>query len=463
MNRESETNPFLQGNFGPIHSEDDYADLRVIGEIPRELNGTYYRNGPNPAFEPKGRYHWFDGDGMIHAVTLRDGRATYRNRWVQSKGLKQEREAGRAVYPGLLDIGKEMTEAPQFKNTGNTNIVVHAGKLLALMEGSLPTELQACTLATLGEYDFNGKLQTAMTAHPKMDPETGEMLFFGYAPFPPYLTYHVADKSGRLVRSEEIDIAWPSMIHDFVTTRDYVIFILCPLVFSLETIATKGTVFSWEPERGTRIGVMPRTGGNADVKWYTTDASYVFHPMNAYAEANKLVVEVARFGKLTFMDPSEQQKPQGPEASPRLHRWTIDLTGGSLKSEPLDDRIAEFPRVHDGKVGLKHRYGYMAGAGSRLEGTPTFNAIYKYDQQTGRQETHEFGPGKGCGEAVFAPKSALAGEDEGYLMTFVYDAADNRSEFVLLDAQNVSGEPIARVQFPRRVPYGFHGNWVAAQ
>ncbi|MGH3055132.1 MAG: carotenoid oxygenase family protein, partial [Gaiellaceae bacterium] len=330
MNRESQSNPFLQGNFAPIRSEDDYADLRVIGEIPRALNGTYYRNGPNPAFEPKGRYHWFDGDGMIHAITLHDGKAAYRNRWVRSTGLQEEQQAGRALYPGLLDVGKEMTEAPQFKNTGNTNIVFHANKLLALMEGAVPTQLQACTLETLGEYDFDGKLQTAMTAHPKMDPETGEMLFFGYSPFPPYLTFHVADKAGRLVRSEEIEMAWPSMIHDFVTTRGYVVFILCPLVFSLENIATKGNLFSWEPERGTRIGVMARSGGNADVTWFTTDASYVFHPLNAYAEANKLVVEVARFGKLVFMDPDEQQRAHGPEVNPRLHRWTIDLASSSI-------------------------------------------------------------------------------------------------------------------------------------
>jgi carotenoid cleavage dioxygenase-like enzyme len=462
MSRESDTNPFLQGNFGPIGSEDDYTDLRVIGEIPRTLNGTYYRNGPNPACEPQGRYHWFDGDGMIHAVTLRDGTATYRNRWVRSQGLDEERAAGRALYPGLLDLGKDLTEAPRFKNTGNTNIVSHAGKLLALMEGALPTQLQAGTLETLGEYTFDGRLQTAMTAHPKMDPESGEMLFFGYSPFPPYLTYHVADKDGRLVRSEAIDIAWPSMIHDFVTTRDYVIFILCPLVFSLENIVTNGSPFSWEPERGTRIGVMPRRDANAEVRWFSTDASYVFHPMNAYAEADTLVVEVARFGKLTFMDPTEQQQPQGPEVNPRLHRWTIDLRGGTVRSEALDDRVAEFPRINEGKVGLRHRYGYMAGAGGALDVTPTFTAIYKYDQQTGRQETHDFGPGNGCGEAVFVAKNATAGEDEGYLMTFVYDAANKRSEFVLLDAQNVAGEPIARVRIPRRVPYGFHGNWVAA-
>jgi len=462
MSRESETNPFLQGNFGPIGSEDDYTDLRVIGEIPRDLNGTYYRNGPNPAFEPTGRYHWFDGDGMVHAVTLRNGKAAYRNRWVASKGLEEERQAGHALYPGLLDVGKNLTEAPRFKNTGNTNIVFHAGKLLALMEGALPTQLQPCTLATLGEYDFEGKLQTVMTAHPKMDRETGEMLFFGYGPFPPYLTYHVADKQGRLVRSQEIDIEWPSMIHDFVTTREYVVFILCPLVFSLENMFSRGTPFSWEPERGTRIGVMPRTGGSADVQWYSTDASYVFHPMNAYAEGDTLVVEVARFGKLTLMDPDAQQQPQGPETNPRLHRWTLDRAGGTVRSEPLDDRVAEFPRVNEAKVGLRHRYGYMAGAGESLGTGATFTAIYKYDRETGRQETHEFGPGNGCGEAIFVPKHAGVAEDEGYLMTFVYDAPNNRSEFVLLDAQHVTGEPLARVQIPRRVPYGFHGNWLAA-
>ena len=462
MGRESETNAFLQGNFGPVRREADFGDLRVTGALPRELNGTYYRNGPNPAFEPKGRYHWFDGDGMIHAVTLRDGKASYRNRYVVSEGLREEQRAGRALYPGLLDLGKEMTEAPRFKNTGNTNIVFHAGKLLALMEGALPTQLRACSLETLGEYDFGGRLRTAMTAHPKIDPQTGEMLFFGYAPIPPYLTYHLAARDGTLTRSEEIDIAWPSMIHDFVATRDHVIFLLCPLVFSLENIATRGNPFRWEPERGTRIGVMPRNGGNADVKWFSTDASYVFHPMNAYEEGDRLVIEVARFGRLVFMDPGAQRQPQGPEVNPRLHRWTLDLAKGTVESEPLDDRIADFPRVNEGRVGLKHRYGYMAGAGAYMGSTPLFTEIYKYDQQTGRQETHDFGAGNGCGEAVFAPRSPTAGEDEGYLMTFVYDAAKDRSDLVILDAQNVAGDPIARIEIPHRVPYGFHGNWVAA-
>ena len=242
MSAESSPNMFLQNNFAPWGTEGAARDLPVVGRIPRELNGTYYRNGPNPAFPPLGRYHWFDGDGMIHAVTLDDGRASYRNRYVLSRGLREEQEAGRALYRGLLEF--QATEIPGFKNTGNTNIVWHAGKLLALVEAALPTRMMAGPLDTVGEYDFDGRLAGPMTAHPKLDPETGEMLFFGYSPFPPYLTYHVAAADGALVRSEVIDVAWPSMMHDFAITKDHVIFILCPLVFSFERLAERGGAFS---------------------------------------------------------------------------------------------------------------------------------------------------------------------------------------------------------------------------
>ena len=277
--RESELNPFLRGNFGPWREEGLTENLQVIGEIPRDLNGTFFRNGPNPAFEPDGRYHWFDGDGMIHAIKLEDGRASYRNRWVESGGLIEERKAGRALYRGILSMAGG--EAPAIKVTANTNIVAHAGKLLALVESSFPTEMVPCTLATVGLYDFGGKLTGAMTAHPKLDPETGEMLFFGYSPFPPYLQYHVADAAGALTRSEVIDVAWPSMMHDFAITKNYVIFMLCPVVFSAEAMMNGGSIFSWEPERGAKLGVMPRSGGNADVRWFDIDPCYVFHPLNA--------------------------------------------------------------------------------------------------------------------------------------------------------------------------------------
>jgi len=461
--RESEVNEFLQGNFAPWRMEGVAEDLEVTGRIPQDLAGTYYRNGPNPAFEPPGRYHWFDGDGMIHAITLGDGRAQYRNRYVLSAGLKEERAAGRGLFSGLLDI--DPSEAPRFKNTGNTNIVWHAGRLLALMEAAFPTRMEPRTLETLGELDFDGRLAGAMTAHPKMDPETGEMLFFGYSPFPPHLQYHVADREGRLVRSEVIDVAWPSMMHDFAITKDHVIFILCPLVFSFENLAKRGGVFSWEPERGTRLGVMPRSGGNADVKWFETEASYVFHPMNAFADGDAIVLDVARYGRLDFMSPQAATNPSWrDENAARMHRWRIDLRAGGVKSTPLDDIVTEFPRVDERRLGRRHRFGYTVAREPELNdgAQPVWTAVKKYDLERGTAETRRFGAENGVGEPLFVPRGEGAAEDDGWVLVLAYDHARNTSDFHILDAQNVRGEPVAVVHLPHRVPYGFHGNWVAA-
>jgi len=463
MSAESSPNMFLQNNFAPWGTEGAARDLPVVGRIPRELNGTYYRNGPNPAFPPLGRYHWFDGDGMIHAVTLDDGRASYRNRYVLSRGLREEQEAGRALYRGLLEF--QATEIPGFKNTGNTNIVWHAGKLLALVEAALPTRMMAGPLDTVGEYDFDGRLAGPMTAHPKLDPETGEMLFFGYSPFPPYLTYHVAAADGALVRSEVIDVAWPSMMHDFAITKDHVIFILCPLVFSFERLAERGGAFSWEPERGTRLGIMPRRGGNADVRWFDTDPSYVFHPMNAYEDGDAIVLDVARYGRLDFMSAVAVEEPGYRDANAaRLHRWRIDLARGGVASTPLDDIVTEFPRVDERRLGRRHRFGYMAAREPELNdgAQPLWTAVRKYDLERGGVTERRFGAGNGVGEPLFVPRTASAGEDDGWVLVLVYDAARDTSDFWILDAQDVAGEPVARVTLPHRVPYGFHGNWVAA-
>jgi carotenoid cleavage dioxygenase len=304
-----------------------------------------------------------------------------------------------------------------------------------------------------------------MTAHPKLDPETGEMLFFGYSPLPPFLEYHVADRGGALVRSEVIDVAWPSMMHDFAVTADHVIFILCPLVFSLEKLASTGKLFSWEPERGTRIGVMPRSGGNAEVRWYETDASYVFHPMNAYAEGNAIVLDVARYNALHFMEPDAARSPAlGDDQAARLHRWRIDLrAGSSVISTPLDDTSGEFPRVDERLLGRKHRFGYIAASGpEESSGRPIWTAIKKYDLARGTSAERRFGAGNGVGEPLFVPRHDGAEEDDGYVLALVYDQARDASDFYVLDARDIAGDPIAEVRIPNRVPYGFHGNWVPA-
>ncbi len=462
MSRESDLNPFLKGNFAPWRMEGDAEDLEVVGELPRDLRGTFVRNGPNAAFEPNGRYHWFDGDGMIHAITIADGRASYRNRYVRSEGLAEERAAGRATFPGLVSLS--MSEGPRFKNTANTNVVFHAGKLYALVESSPPTLLRPGSLDTVGVYDFDGKLAGPMTAHPKLDPVTGEMVFFGYSAFPPHLQVHVADATGALVRSEVIDVAWPSMMHDFAITRDHVIFILCPVVIDFESAMNGGGLFSWQPERGAKLGVMPRAGGNADVRWFDLDACFVFHPMNAYDEGRTIVLDVARYEQLLFMAPSSARTPDWRDKNvARLHRWTIDLERGTVGSTPLDAGDGEFPRVDERRVGSKHRFGYMAVTGPEGNSTllPEFTAIRKYDLERASSVTRAFGPGNGAGEPLFVPRSPDADEDDGWVIALVYDKARNASDFYVLDAHDISADPVASVRLPHRVPYGFHGNWVA--
>ncbi len=253
--------PYLNGQYAPVRDERNDSDLSVIGELPDGLVGVYMRNGGNPFFTPAGRYHVFDGDGMVHGLYLDgEGSATYANRWIRSGGLDLERERGGAVYGGLSEFklpdDEAMTAGGIFKNTANTNIISHAERYLALMEGAYPTEITR-DLATLGEYDFDGRLKGSMTAHPRVDPETGTMAMFGYSPFPPYLRYHEVDRSGVLTHTVEVPIGRSVMIHDFVVTPNYAVFFDLPAIFDAEAMMSGGSAIAWKPDEGARIGIMP--------------------------------------------------------------------------------------------------------------------------------------------------------------------------------------------------------------
>jgi len=431
--------PFhLQGNFAPVFDEVTLTDLPVTGAIPKELNGRFFRNGSNPKSGTSG--HWFMGNGMLHGVRLEGGRAVwYRNRYVRTPLLDDPNAA--AMGPdGKTDMAASLA---------NTHVVAHAGKILALEEGHFPW-IVSRDLDTVSVHDFGGKLKTAMTAHPRLCPVTGEMLFFGYGALPPYLTYHRVAKDGTLVQSEEITVKGPTMMHDWNVTRNHVVFMDLPMVFDLSLLAKGGIPIRWSDDYGARLGVMPRNGTNKDVVWYEIEPSYVFHPMNAYEDGDDIVIDVSRFKKLAF-------SPQDGEGTPAvLHRWVIDRKAGKVREQPLDDRPADFPRVADECVGLKHRFGYMTGLASMDE---FGGQLFKYDLASGRSETWQLPKGNGAGEPVFA--RAGLGEDEGYVLTFVYDAARGASDLVIIDAQNFEKGPVARVHLPRRVPYGFHGSWIA--
>jgi carotenoid cleavage dioxygenase len=432
--------PFhLKGNFAPIFDEVTLTDLPISGAIPKELNGRFFRNGANP--KSGSSPHWFLGNGMLHGVRLEGGRAVwYRNRYVRTPLLDDPNAA--AIRPdGTTDMRASLA---------NTHVVAHAGKILALEEGHFPW-IVSKDLDTVGPHDFGGKLKTAMTAHPRLCPVTGELLFFGYGALPPYLTYHRVAADGTLVQSEEITVKGPTMMHDWNVTQNFVVFMDLPMVFDLSMLAKGGIPIRWSDDYGARLGVMPRNGSNKDVVWYEIEPSYVFHPMNAYEDGDDIVLDVARFKKLAF-------SPQDGEGTPSvLHRWVIDRKAGKVREQPLDDQPADFPRVADERVGLKNRFGYMAGfdVGSGEVG----GQILKYDLSSGRSEAWQCGKGNGAGEPVFA--RAGKAEDEGYLLTFIYDAARGASDLAILDAQRLEKGPVARVHLPRRVPYGFHGSWLA--
>jgi carotenoid cleavage oxygenase len=445
---ESPTHTFLDGNFAPVDTEVTAWDLRVRGAIPPELSGTYVRNGPNPVAPDPANYHWFIGEGMVHGVRLDGGKAKwYRNRWVQSPRV--------AAYKGLDRVPTD--EGGFYPGPGNTNIVPHAGSLWALTEGSLPYRLDHM-LDTVSQENFGGNLPYGINAHPKIDPATGNMHVMSYHMLEPVIGYHEIDTDGHLVRSELLDTAKPVMVHDMAMTASSIIAMDLPVVFDMD-MAAAGTAmpFRWDDEYVARIGVMPRAGTAADTVWIEVEPCYVFHPLNAYDDGDTVVLDVARH-RTMFRNSLDDDS----DGRPQLMRWRLNTATRSASSELIDDRAQEFPRIDERRTGHAHRYGYAAGVGIAQMGggSEVSTSVFKHDLHTGSSTEHHVGPGRSAGEFVFVAASPDSGEDEGWLMGFVYDAATDRSELVILDATNVAGDPVAVVEVPVRIPAGFHGNWV---
>jgi carotenoid cleavage dioxygenase len=458
----------LQGNMFPVECETDVAVCEVKGELPEGLSGSFVRNGPNPMFEPIGKYHMFDGDGMLHGVNFADGKASYRNRWIRSRALEAEVKLGRAVYPGLSDVmnfpdASLVGDAGPVKNPANTHIVKHAGKLLALWEQGLPTEI-AANLDTVGEWDFHGELKGAMTAHPRIDPRTGEMFFFAYNFFPPFLVYYVVDASGALVRRVELDLPKPVMMHDMLITDQHAIFMDSPIVFDMDGLASGEPMVQWRPDNGTRLGVMPRLGDADDIRWFEVPTSHVQHFWNAWADGNRIELAGARFERIDFgIEAESSENASGVSGTGGVPaRYWIDLDTGEAGSEFFDDMNGEFCRVNDDLTGVRTDCLYMSGVTREGAAAADFDSIVKYDQRTDTRTSWYAGDHGHVGENVFAPDPAGTAEDDGWLINSTYDSANDVSEVVVLDARDVAAGPIARVQIPQRMPFGFHANWFPA-
>jgi carotenoid cleavage dioxygenase len=476
-------NRYLEGAFAPLTQEHTLTDLQVEGTIPEHLDGRYLRNGPNPIGEIDPElYHWFVGDGMVHGIRLRDGKAEwYRNRWVRGPHAARILGAPKpSGHHGTSPIG------------ANTNVIGHAGRTLALIEAGVANYELTEELDTVGVCDFEGTLHGGYAAHPKRDPDTGELHAVTYSMHRGNsVRYSVIGADGRARRTVDVEVNGSPMMHDFSLTERYVVFYDLPVTFDTRQAAEMtvprglrlparlmlsaliGRVripdpitarqprgkssdrrfpYSWNPRYPARVGVMPRDGDNADVRWFDVEPCYVFHPMNAYEDGDTIVLDVVRHP--TMFDTDHLGPNEGP---PTLDRWTVDLADGKVRESRLDDRAQEFPRVDERLVGKRHRYGYAPAVG---EGTAGQGTLLKHDLIGGGSRARSFGDGKALGEFVFEPTSPDADEDDGVLMGYVYDRVTDRSELAILDAQTL--EDVARVKLPHRVPAGFHGNWVPA-
>lgn len=459
-------NPYLHGLFAPIQSEIEATDLRVEGEIPRDLNGAYYRNGPNSAHAPNNRYHWFDGDGMIHGIWFEDGTARYRNRWIRTHGFVKEQESGETIWPGVLGPFDFSLPGGPLKDTANTDLLHFQGRLLALWyESGRPYALNFETLETEGVEDLGGHLDGLISAHSKVDPATGDFIFFSYGDRPPYMQYGVYTESGRF-HNVDIELPGPRRPHDIGVTPNHSILFDFPVFMSEEYFKKTGKrVPLFQPEVPTRYGVIPRFGTNADVRWFEFEPCYMLHVVNCYEDGDWVVMNGCRTD-----DPSLKPDPRdgkiaamlsGLKLQANLYQWRMNLKTGESRESKLDDFNTEFPMINPSVLGQDNRYAYHQHIPYEIPAT--FSSLVKYDLQTGAYESWDYGDGVFGSEAPFCARPGATDEDDGYLVTFVTDTSDWSSSCQIFDAQTLSDGPIATVHIPQRIPAGFHATWVPSE
>jgi carotenoid cleavage dioxygenase len=462
------TIPELSGRFEPVSAEIVADDLPVEGEIPGELWGAYLRNGPNPRFTPLGSYTYpLEGDGMVHGLFLENGRARYANRWVRTRGMEAEERAGRPLYGGLLtptfvdpaSLGPDPDPGWPTRLDPFINVVRHAGRYLALEEGTPAYEITA-GLETVGLFDFAGAIP-GMCAHPKLDPVTGELVLFRYDIEEPYLTWSVVGADGTVTRPPTpvpgVDRCF--MVHDFAITEHYVLLVIGPAVLDLEAMMTGGEVLQWHPEFGTRIAIIDRQGSGEPI-WVETDAFWVWHFANAYEtgepEDRRIVLDFPWWSTLGFG--VKDAKP----AWGAFARASIDPRRRKLDLTEVEQRPTEFPRIDDRLLGHPHRYLTVVGNSGRRELVRgEHDQLVRYDMASGTSQT--FDCEAVVGEVVFAPRAGAPEELDGYYLAFASSLDVGRSAYFLVwDAAEFPAPPIAKVAIPQRVPNGLHGNWFAS-
>ncbi|GAB2289035.1 Dixin [Dionaea muscipula] len=497
MHDSSQPQHYLSGNFAPVVDETPpLKDLPVKGQLPECLNGEFVRVGPNPKFTPVAGYHWFDGDGMVHGLRIKDGKATYVSRYVRTSRLRQEEFFGGAKFMkigdlkglfGLIMVNFQMlrrklkvVDASYGSSTANTALVYHHGKLLALSEADKPYVLRVLEdgdMQTLGLLDYDKRLTHSFTAHPKVDPFTGEMFTFGYAHTPPYITYRVISKDGFMHDPVPITLPAPIMMHDFAITENYAIFMDLPLHFSPKEMVKENTfIFSFDATKKSRFGVLPRYAKNELlIKWFELPNCFIFHNANAWEDGDEVVLITCRIDKPDLGMVGGAVKENLENFSNELYEMRFNMKTGLASQRKLSAPAVDFPRINESYTGRRQRYVY----GTVLDNIAKVNAIIKFDLQVEADDTNktklevggnvlgifDLGPGRFGSEAVFIPREPgiTSEEDDGYLIFFTHDENTGKSSVTVIDAKTMSADPVAVVELPHRVPYGFHAFFVSEE
>ncbi len=465
-------NPYTRGAWRPTYNEWNAVfangDAEVIGRIPDDIDGVYVRTGENQIHEPIGRYHPFDGDGFIHAMSFKGGRASYRSRFVRTKGFEAEREAGRSLWAGLMEPPHRSTRPgwgaqEWLKDSSSTDVVVHAGRILSTFYQC--GEGYRLDPFTMEQYGTEAWVPVdGISAHCKTDEATGELLFFNYSKHAPYMHYGVVGADNRLKHYVPVPLPGPRLPHDMAFTANYSILNDMPLFWDPELLKRGLHVVQFHPDMPTRFAIIPRYGRSEDIRWFEAEPTYTLHWLNAYEEGDEIVLD-GYFQE----EPMPRSYPGAPEGlermmayldqhllKPKLHRWRFNLRTGRTHEERLDDRILEFGMFNQKYAGRKYRYAYSA---IPEPGWFLFRGLVKHDLETGASQSYEFGPGRFASESPFAPRIGATAEDDGYLVSFVADLNSDTSECVLIDARDIAAGPVCRIRLPERICAGTHSSW----
>ncbi len=461
-------NPYLHGFYAPIQTEYTVDELEIVeGAIPQDLCGAYFRNGPNQIYKPKNRYHWFDGDGMIYGIWFKDGKASFKNRWIRTEAYAMEQEAKQAIWPGVLGPFDFSLPISPIKDTANTDLVFFNRSLIALWyESGKPYMLDPLTLETKGVETLSGQLTWPVSAHAHHDAITGELIFFNSGHKPPYMQYGVINKQGEIHKTD-IDLPGPRRPHDIGITQDYSILHDFPIFYNEEQFKKTGKRLPlFHPEVATRFGVIPRYGRNEDVRWFECQPCYMLHVVNSWEDGDWIVM----VGCIT-KDPTFKPEPEDGDIGSmlsflklraNLYEWRFNLKTGEVIEGDLDGLNAEFPMINENFRGLKNRFAYLQDIPYKIPAL--FEGLIKYDIGNGTLLAQwQYGPGIYGSEAPFAAKTGATGEDDGYVLTMVTDTNDWSSYCLVFDAKNINQGPMTKLRLPQRMPCGFHTRWVAGE